>query len=91
MSSSAPPAEPLVVYGYEASPFSKVVRERLDDMELPHVWRSVARGSPKREEIFQAQGSFQAPFLVDPNRGVCMFESADIIEYLAEHYGFKAD
>ena len=84
--SRAPPAEPLVLYGYEASPFCKLVRERLDDMELPHLYRSCARGSPKREEIFQAQGSFQAPFLVDPNRGLCMFESADILAYLAEHY-----
>ena len=55
-------------------------------MELPHLYRSCARGSLKREEIFQAQGSFQAPFLVDPNRGLCMFESADILAYLTEHY-----
>ena len=85
--SAPPPAEPLVLYGYEASPFCKLVRERLNDMELPHEYRSCARGSPKREEIFQAQGSFQAPFLLDPNRGICMFESTDILAHLAEHYG----
>jgi len=30
------------------------------------------------------------PYLEDTSRGVSMYESADIIDYLAEHYGVGA-
>ena len=56
--------------GYESSPFCKVVREQLCELELPHVQRSCARGSPKRQELFERRGRFQAPYLEDPNTGV---------------------
>lgn len=73
--------------GYEASPFCKVVREELCELELPHLQRSCARGSPKRQELFERRGRFQAPYLEDPNTGVAMFESSAIIKYLQETYG----
>lgn len=76
-----------MLYGYDASPFTKVVREQLSAMQLPHLWRTSARGSPKRQELFEKQGMFLAPFLEDPNEGVCMFESSEIIEYLKRTYG----
>lgn len=45
--------------GYEASPFVKVVRELLCELEIPHVMRSCARGSPKRQELWEQRGHFQ--------------------------------
>ncbi len=45
--------------GYEGSPFCKVVREQLCELELPHLYRSCARGSPKRQELLDKWGSFQ--------------------------------
>ena len=68
------------------SPFTKVVREVLNEKELAHLWRTTPRGSPKRQELFEAVGHFQAPYLEDPNTGVALFESADIIAYLNETY-----
>ena len=31
-------------------------------------------------------GTFQVPYLEDPNTGVAMFESAEIIKYLGSRY-----
>ncbi|KAI3438828.1 hypothetical protein D9Q98_001245 [Chlorella vulgaris] len=80
------PTQPLVYWGYEASPFCKVVREKLCELELPHIQRSCARGSPKRQELYERRGRFQAPYLEDPNTGKAMFESASIIQYLQDTY-----
>ena len=33
-------------------------------------------------------GLFQVPFIVDPNTGVEMFESAEIVKYLNEVYTY---
>ncbi|EYT44070.1 glutathione S-transferase, N-terminal domain protein, partial [Acinetobacter sp. 478810] len=33
------------------------------------------------------QGKMQVPYLVDPNTGVKMFESAQIVKYLKKQYG----
>jgi glutathione S-transferase len=63
------------------------VREALCELELPHVQRTCARGSPKRQQLFEERGRFQVPYLEDPNEGVAMFESAAIVDYLARTYG----
>ncbi|KAH0887712.1 hypothetical protein HID58_050141, partial [Brassica napus] len=80
------PPKPLVFWAYEGSPFCKLVREVLVELELPHIQRSCARGSPKRQELLMKAGHFQVPCLEDPNTGVNMFESAEIIEYLKQTY-----
>ncbi|GER41892.1 thioredoxin family protein [Striga asiatica] len=80
------PPKPLEIWAYEASPFCKVVREVLVELELPHILHSCARGSAKRNVLYQRVGHFQVPYLEDPNTGVQMFESADIIEYLRATY-----
>ncbi|KAL2554256.1 Thioredoxin family protein [Forsythia ovata] len=80
------PSKPLDIWAYEASPFCKVVREVLVELELPHLLHSCARGSPKRHVLKQRVGHFQVPYLEDPNTGVQMFESAEIIEYLRATY-----
>lgn len=80
-------AQRVEVWGYEGSPFSRVVREELSGLEVAHLWRSAARGSPKKQSLFQATGSAQLPYLSDPNTGVQMFESAAIIDYLRATYG----
>ncbi|KAJ0235139.1 Thioredoxin family protein [Hirschfeldia incana] len=80
------PPKPLVFWAYEGSPFCKLVREVLVELELPHIQRSCARGSPKRQELLMKAGHFQVPYLEDPNTGVNMFESAEIIEYLKQTY-----
>ncbi|XP_031473347.1 uncharacterized protein LOC116245887 isoform X2 [Nymphaea colorata] len=87
--SKAPP-KPLELWAYEASPFCKIVREVMVELELPHLLHSTARGSPNRQKLFERAGHFQAPYLEDPNTGVKMFESAEIIDYLKTTYMLPA-
>jgi glutathione S-transferase len=81
------PARPLELWSYEASPFCRIVREKLCELELPYRLHNVARGSPSREEFVRRSGKMMVPWLVDPNTGKAMFESADIAAYLQETYG----
>lgn len=81
------PAEPLELYSFEASPFCRIVRETLCELELEYLLRNVARGSPKREAFVARSGKMMVPYLVDPNTNAEMNESADIVAYLEEAYG----
>jgi len=83
---SRTPEQNLELYSFEASPFSRLVREKLCSLELPYLLHNVAKGSPSRPAFTQRSGRMMVPYLVDPNRGVEMFESADIVHYLHETY-----
>lgn len=39
-----------------------------------------------RQELIEKGGKQQVPFLVDHERGISMYESADIVEYIKENY-----
>jgi glutathione S-transferase len=77
---------PLELWGYECSPFVKPVREKLCSLALPHLMISCSRGSKNRDKLVAKTGRFQVPFLVDPNTGIEMFESAEICQYLDAVY-----
>ena len=64
----------------------RLVRERLTELEIPHLFKTCARGSPKRHEMYDAYGKFQAPLLEDPNTGTATFESGEIVKYLESEY-----
>jgi len=81
---------PLTLWTYEASPFTKAVRESLTELAIPHVVRYCPRGSEKRAEMIEKTGRFQVPFLEDPNTGIEMFESADIVEYVENTYALES-
>jgi glutathione S-transferase len=83
---SRAPAQPLELWSYEASPYSRLAREALCALELPYVLHNVAGGSAKREALSARAGKVQVPYLADPNTGTAMFESADIVRYLEKTY-----
>ncbi|KAK4272728.1 hypothetical protein QN277_021242 [Acacia crassicarpa] len=83
------PPEPLKLWAYEGSPFCKLVREVLVELELPYLQITCSRGSPKRKILLEKTGHFQVPYLEDPNTGIAMFESAEIIEYLRTTYALQ--
>ena len=83
---SRQPNEPLELASFEASPFSRIVRETLCTLELPYQLRNVARGSPSRDAFVKRAGRMMVPWLSDPNTGTDMFESRDIVKYLTEQY-----
>ncbi|CAE8708171.1 unnamed protein product [Polarella glacialis] len=77
----------LELWGYDASPFVKLVREKLCALTLPHVLVPCARGSANRDLMMTQTGvQFQVPFLRDANTGVELFEAAEICEYLEAVY-----
>lgn len=80
------PRKPLELWSFEASPFCRIVRERLSALELPYVLHNVAKGSPSRDKFIKRSGKMMVPYLVDPNTGTEMFESADIVAYLDRTY-----
>lgn len=84
---SREPEQPLILYNFEASPYCRIAREALCQLELPYLQRNVAKGSPKRKAYVERSGKMMVPYLVDPNTGDEMFESADIAAYLFDTYG----
>ena len=84
---STPPKKPLELYSFEASPFCRIAREVLCSLEIPYLLHNVAKGSPSREAFLERSGKVMVPYLVDPNTGTEMFESADIVAYLRQTYG----
>ena len=80
------PKAPLELWSFEASPYCRIVREALCELELPYVLHTVAKGSPKRDAFVRRSGKMQVPYLVDPNTSAALFESADIVRYLEQTY-----
>lgn len=104
---SRAPEKPLELFSFESSPYSRLVREYLCELELPYVLRNTGKGhwkdlgppavrdrihkSPKetgrnRKILAERTGRVQLPYLVDPNTGTEMYESAEILRYLEETY-----
>jgi glutaredoxin len=81
------PGKPLVLYNYEGNQFCRLVREVLTELDIVYELKSCGKKSPRREELKSITGgSSQCPYLIDPNTGVSMPESKDIIQYLYETY-----
>lgn len=84
---SRAPEQPLELWAFEASPYCRIVREALCELELPYVLRTMGKGSEKRPAFRNRLGKLQFPYLEDPNTGAGRFESAHIAEYLQQTYG----
>ncbi len=103
-----PPSQSLALWSFEGSPYSRLVRERLCELELPYVLHNVPKerwqdmgpavlrlkpgpyeplpNGKRARELPHMQGRLQVPYLVDPNTGAKLFESADILDYLNRTY-----
>ncbi len=82
------PARPLELYEYEPSPYCRLVREALSELDLDAMILPCPRGGTRhRPQALALGGKLQFPFLVDPNTGTQMYESNDIVAYLARTYG----
>jgi len=85
------PKKHLELYEFEACPFCRLVREALTELDLDAMIYPTPHGGKRfRPKVAKLGGKQQFPFLVDPNSGESMYESADIIEYLYRHYGGRA-
>ncbi len=87
---SRAPEKPLELWAFEASPYSRLARAKLCELELPYVLHNLAKGSKKRKAFVAEAGKMQVPYLVDPNTGARLFESLAIEQYLDATYGAGA-
>eukprot|EP00922_Rhytidocystis_sp_ex-Travisia-forbesii_P033755 GHVS01050150.1.p1 GENE.GHVS01050150.1~~GHVS01050150.1.p1 ORF type:complete len:848 (-),score=150.05 GHVS01050150.1:571-3114(-) len=95
------PCKPLRLFEFEGCPLCKSVREVLCVLEIDHLVYPCPRESLRssshlsrsryRSEVENQGGKVQVPFLADPNTGIKMYESAEIVDYLWRHYGDLAD
>ena len=82
------PAEPLELYDMEGCPFCRLVREALTDLDLDVLIYPCPKGGDRYRPLVERLGGKQLfPYLMDPNTGVDLYESADIIDYLYREYG----
>ncbi|KDO43147.1 hypothetical protein CISIN_1g019273mg [Citrus sinensis] len=83
----------LQLFEFEACPFCRRVREAITELDLSVEWMyeqvfPCPKGSIRhREMVRRLGGKEQFPFLIDPNTGVSMYESGDIVNYLFQQYG----
>lgn len=88
---STQPAKHLQLYEFEACPYCRLVREALTELDLDALIHPTPHGGRRfRPKVAELGGKRQFPFLVDPNSGESMYESADIIDYLYRRYGGRA-
>ena len=81
------PGKPLELWSFEASPYCRLAREALCELEIPYLLHNVGNHGAGRPAFEARSGKMMVPYLVDPNTGVSMFESADIVAYLEKTYG----
>ncbi len=79
----------LSLYQLYACPFCIKTRRVLHKLNLPMELKSVAAGSPYREELEQGGGKIQVPCLriQQDGKDEWMYESSIIIDYLNQRFG----
>ncbi len=80
------PEELIEIYQFEACPYCKKVREKLNELQIDFIARQVEPNGD-RAKVEEVSGQTGVPVMVDPNTDTTMPESDDIVDYLEEHYG----
>ena len=83
---SVAPDKPLELWSFDASPYCRLAREALCELEIPYVLHNVGKNSEHRKDFVSRSGKMMVPYLVDDNTGKSMFESAEIVSYLHATY-----
>ena len=77
----------LIIYTKSTCPFCHKVIGFLNDRGIDFKERDVYESEHYMEELLQSGGKRQIPYLVDTERGIVMYESDDIIQYVQDTYG----
>ena len=82
----------LELYELDGCPYCAKVTRKLDELGLEYDSHMVPRSHDERTEVQEVSGQTGVPVLVDNEHGVeGMPESDDIVEYLEETYGQRAN
>eukprot|EP00127_Corallochytrium_limacisporum_P001178 Clim_evm13s44 gene=Clim_evmTU13s44 len=85
------PKKMLELYSFEWSPYCRLVREVLCEMEIDYILYPVPPGGKRyrKDAINPKIGKARMPMLHDPNTGVTMHESDEIVDYITKTYNGK--
>ncbi|MBI3805262.1 MAG: glutathione S-transferase N-terminal domain-containing protein [Nitrospirae bacterium] len=78
----------MKLYNLESCPYCKMVRDKLEDLELEYEKVEVPSHRSSRKEVFEVSGQYLVPVLVD--QGVILDDEDEIIAYLDEKYGQRS-
>jgi glutathione S-transferase len=82
----------LELYELDGCPYCAKVTRKLDELGLEYESHMVPRSHDERTEVKAVSGQTGVPVLVDNEHGVeGMPESDDIVEYLEQTYGQRAN
>jgi len=76
----------IEIYQMEDCPYCVKVRSALYEMGVDYVVRNISSEATWKK-LVELGGDDQVPFLVDAEKGVRMYESDDIIDYVKRTYG----
>lgn len=86
------PERLLKLYDIEVSPYCRLVRETLTELDLDVLILPCPKGGQRFRQEAEAIGGKQLfPLLVDDNTGTILYESADIVAYLVRTYAKRPD
>lgn len=75
----------LSLYIKTGCPYCAVVLHKLEELGLKFSEKNIGEESVSAELVGRG-GKRQVPYLVDSERGVEMYESGDIVNYLEQYY-----
>lgn len=76
----------LTLYVKTGCPYCAMVLHTVEELGLEITQKNISDNAVA-EELIERGGKRQVPYLIDDDRNIQMYESADIVEYLEEHYG----
>lgn len=79
---------PLTLYHVSWCPECSVVREKLDELNVPYEGVIVPDFRPSRQQVFDVSGQYYVPVLRDGE--TVLTETQAILAYLDEHHGRQA-
>jgi glutaredoxin 3 len=81
----------LTLYYKPTCPYSLHVLGEAEEMNLQFNLKDVSFDMDLKDELYALGGKMQTPFLIDPEHGIKLYESEDIVAYLKEHYATQKE
>lgn len=76
----------LILFSGPRCEYSAYVRSVLQELSLPFTEKIIS-DETNAAELIRRGGKRQTPYFVDESKGIEMYESGDIVEYLLNNYG----
>lgn len=80
---------PVILYSHPYGPNPWKVAIILEELGLPYETRFVNFTEVKQEPFTKLNANGRLPAIEDPNKGITLFESGAIVEYLIDNYDLE--